>query len=167
MTSVHNIINKIEDSSEHGLKKIYDGPYIEDEPIISGQIKIPGSSSIMRFTDLFLPVIKRKFGNRDDLRVLEIGSGMGNAAYGAISTVKPIEYIASEPFVYLLPTLRCNLDRWGYEWPKGQVAAYDANYPANIKPESMDLVLSDSVLHHVLNWRESLDSLVQLLMMVA
>lgn len=113
MDLINNIINKIEDMSEHGLIKIYKGPYIKDEPIITGQIKVPGASSIIRFTDLFLPTIIRKFSNRDNLRVFEIGSGMGNATYGVINTIKPLKYIASEPFVCLLPTLRCNLDKWG------------------------------------------------------
>jgi len=145
-------------SAASGWEKIYDGPLIEGDPIIEGQIETPGKVSIDRFQKLYLPVIKRHFGD-ESLRVLELGAGLGNATYGTIESLHPDLHIASEPFVSLLSTLRSNLDSWGYEWPRGIVAAYDANQKINLMPKSVNLILGNSVLHHILHWKECLSDL--------
>ncbi|MCF6252841.1 MAG: methyltransferase domain-containing protein [Methylococcaceae bacterium] len=147
----------------HGWDKIYDGPLVDSSPIIEGQIETPGKNSINRFKQLYLPVIDRYFDDKANIRILEIGAGLGNATYGSIELLNPELHIASEPFTSLLGTLRNNMDSWGYEWPRGIVAAYDANYKINLMENSVNLVLGNSVLHHILHWEECLTDLSRIL----
>ena len=148
---------------EHGWDKIFDGPLPDTSPVIEGQIETPGQNSINRFKLLYLPVIDRYFDDKKSLRILELGAGLGNATYGSLELIKPALHIASEPFTSLLGTLRNNMDSWGYEWPRGIVAAYDANYKVNLMTNSVNLVLGNSVLHHILHWKECLSDLAGIL----
>jgi hypothetical protein len=139
-----------------GCVALYDEPLNRGQARIDGQITTPGPESVVTFSNLYMPAISEVFGEIGGLRIFEIGAGFGHATKGALSLLRPSVYVASEPFVELLPVLRSNMDAWGYAWPRGGAAAYDANHDPDLKPGSVDLILGNSVLHHVLHWERCL-----------
>jgi len=146
-----------------GWVKIYHDELLPDEPVIEGQIGQPGAESLHILRQRYLPII-RSFGlATEDLRVLELGAGFGRLTYAFIQELSPRYYIATEPFVSLLQVLRKNLDAWGYAWPKGIVAAYDANSPSTIRPGAVNLVVGNAVLHHILAYQQCLTHLTEIL----
>lgn len=148
---------------QSGCVSLHDGPNPESDPVIEGQIHAPTEQSLINFKIMYAPCLESLCATRTPLRVLEIGSGIGNCTYGFIHTYRPDLYIASEPFPSLIPILRKRLDDWGYSFPRGVAATFDANYQSVLPKETFNVVIGNSVLHHILNWREALDFSLALL----
>lgn len=158
---MQNLMKEI--SGEQPWVKLYDGPDMPGDPVVKGQIVKPTEASISAFQSTYRGVLDEFCEKSPSLRVLEIGAGMGNCSYGFIRTYTPDLYIATEPFTALLPTLRDNLDEWGYHFPRGVSAAFDGNYPSILPPKSVNVVIGNSVLHHVTNWQLLLDHTIDIL----
>ncbi len=156
---LHKLITEALESRifSDGCVRLHDGPRPESEPVIEGQIVPPTSTSIAHFRSLYAGLIETPETNNKGLRVLEIGAGMGNCTYGFLRSYEPSIYIASEPFETLVPTLRRNLDDWGYHYPHGIAASFDANFRSVIPKGTMNIVIGNSVLHHITKWRDCLD----------
>lgn len=164
MNSEEYIINALSDRQfQSGCVNLHNGPNPESEPVIEGQIKTPTEQSIRDFKVMYAPYLDSVCTPGKPLRVLEIGAGIGNCTYGFIKTYCPDLYVASEPFPSLVPILRKRLDEWGYSFPKGIAATYDANYQSVLPKETFTVVIGNSVLHHIVNWRDALDFSLTLL----
>ena len=136
--------------------KLYEGPDVEGTAVVEGQIVKPTETSVDNFRVYYEELLTPFCRGQRSVRVLEIGSGMGNCTYGFIQTYRPDYYVATEPFSDMLPTIRANLDEWGYVFPKGVSAAYDANYATNLPQGCVNVVIGNSVLHHITHWRRFL-----------
>jgi len=131
---------------------VTDGKLLDD-PSIIGQISAPSELSIGPVKEFYLPAIQDAGIELDDLRILEIGSGAGNIAYGFSKVAKPLVYVATDAYVQLLGVLRTNLDQCGLVEPVGWVAGLNADIEIALRPKKINIVIGHSVLHHVLDYR--------------
>ncbi|MEI6798891.1 MAG: class I SAM-dependent methyltransferase [Pseudomonadota bacterium] len=140
-----------------GCVRLHDGPDPETDPVIAGQIASPTKSSIDYFKIAYSPLLDSVCTPGKSVKVLEIGAGVGNCTFAFLNTYQPDFYIASEPFPSLIPTLRQRLDEWGYAFPRGVAATWDANFPSILPQQAFTVIVGNSVLHHITRWREALD----------
>lgn len=133
--------------------KLYDGPDVTGEAMVEGQIVKPTRQSVVNFQNYYGGLLDPFCAAHASIRVLEIGAGMGNCSYGFIETYAPEFYIATEPFYDMQPTIRSNLTEWGYPYPKGIAAVYDANYLSILPQGAVNVVIGNSVLYHITHWR--------------
>jgi SAM-dependent methyltransferase len=146
-----------------GCVRLHDGPDPQSDPVIAGQIATPSEHFVEYYNIAYAPLLDSVCKQNKHVKVLEIGAGIGNCTYGFIRTYQPEVYIASEPFPSLVPTLRARLDEWGYPFPRGIAATWDANYPPVLPKDTFTVVMGNSVLHHITRWREALDYSLALL----
>jgi 2-polyprenyl-3-methyl-5-hydroxy-6-metoxy-1,4-benzoquinol methylase len=125
---------------------------ILDDPFIVGEISTPSEFSVQLVKEFYLPTILESGIHLDNLKILEIGSGHGNIAYGFGKTTQPLLYLATDAYVQLLDVLRTNLDLCGLTEPVGWVAGLDADLEIALQPKIFNIVIGNSVLHHVLNY---------------
>jgi len=131
---------------------VTDGKLLDD-PSIIGQISTPSELSIGPVKEFYLPAIQDAGIKLDDLRILEIGSGVGNIAYGFSKVAKPLVYLATDAYVQLLDVLRTNLDQFGLTESVGWVAGLNADLEIALQPKKFNVVIGHSVLHHVLDYK--------------
>lgn len=161
---MHPYIDALNDRLfQDGCIRLHDGPIPDAAPVIEGQIVAPTDSNISNLRKYYGGILDPIHASGRPMRVLEIGAGMGNLSYGLIRSYDPEFYVASEPFETLVPVLRRNLDQWGYAYPRGVAATFDANYPAVLPAGSVNVIIGNSVLHHITKWRECLDNAFALL----
>jgi len=117
------------------------------------------------FRSHYRPIMDAAPLDRSELRVLELGAGLGRTTQAFVREYAPALYIASEPFSSLAVQLRQSLNAWDYRWPKGVAANYNANCAPLLRPGAVNVILGNSVLHHILDyecglehWREVLDT---------
>jgi ubiquinone/menaquinone biosynthesis C-methylase UbiE len=139
-------------SSQHKWFIVTDGKLLDD-PSIAGQISAPSELSIGPLKEFYIPAIQDAGIGLDNLRILEIGSGAGNIAYGFSKVTKPLVYLATDAYVQLLDVLRTNLDQYGLTEPVGWVAGLNADLEIALQPKKFNIVIGHSVLHHVLDYR--------------
>ena len=59
-------------------------------------------------------------------------------------------------FLSLTLLLRQNLNEWGYAWPRGIAANYNGNFKPLLNANAVNVVLGNSVLHHILEYETGL-----------
>jgi SAM-dependent methyltransferase len=124
-----------------------------DDPLIAGQIAAPSEKSIELVNEFYIPAIQDAGIEIGNLRILEIGSGTGNIAYGFGKISKPLVYVATDAYVQLMDVLRSNLDLWGLKEPIGWAAGLNADLNIALRPQIFNVVIGHSVLHHVLDYQ--------------
>ena len=149
---------------EQGWFNITIGDLPTTDPVIVGQMGEPGDPKSVEFTrQSYFDVVQNAGLDLENIRILELGAGLGRATFGLINVFNPMQIIVSEPFQSLLPQLRANLNYWGFPAPRGFVAAYDANHEVSIKKGKINLIIGNSVLHHIVHYRECLRRCAELL----
>lgn len=133
-----------------GWFKLTPGALPESPPHIEGQIADPvGRAGVSLVTTLFRPAIADAGVADDDIRVLELGAGLGALTYGVSQVFRPRLYIATDVFPELLVALGRGMHEWGMDPASSLVAAVDANRPIALKPGAVNVVQAKSFLHHV------------------
>jgi 2-polyprenyl-3-methyl-5-hydroxy-6-metoxy-1,4-benzoquinol methylase len=148
---------------DSGFVKIDTTEPLPDNPNFKGQIGDPSSRHLEIFRSLYSPVIDNSKLDKSALRVLEVGAGIGRCSRSFLTEYSPKLYIASEPFSSLATTLRANLNQWGYRWPSGVAALYNANNKSLLGGGSVNVVIGNSVLHHILEYEQALSHWCDLL----
>jgi SAM-dependent methyltransferase len=129
-------------------------------PDIENQISAPETAwSISFFRQFHQPMIQAAGINLDACRILELGAGFGQLAYGTLKTLRPERYIASDVFPQLISVLARNLNKWT-DVPVG-AALLDPQDPLLFKPGQFNVIQSHSVLHHVLDYRSAVRALYE------
>jgi ubiquinone/menaquinone biosynthesis C-methylase UbiE len=149
-------------STQHKWFIVTDGKLL-DNPSIAGQVFSPSEQSIEKVAEFYIPAIQDAGIHMDNLRILEIGSGAGNIAYGFSKIAKPLIYMATDAYVQLLDNLRANLDDWGLKEPVGWVAGLNADLEIALRPQKFNVVIGHSVLHHILDYRAFIQRINRLL----
>jgi len=129
-------------------------------PNVENQIGAPEEpSSISFFRQFHLPMIRAAGVEPEGCRILEIGAGFGQLAYGTLKTIRPELYVASDVFPQLVSVLAGNLPKW----TDSAVAAaiLDPQDPPLFKARLFNVIQSHSVLHHVLDYRSAVRALYE------
>jgi SAM-dependent methyltransferase len=134
--------------------KIPDG-----EPNVENQISEAENRWISEYFQQFhVPMIARAGVPDGDLRMLEIGGGFGQLAYGTLNNVQPQYYIATDVFPALVSIMAENFHKWSK--PNCASALLDPNDEnLYIKKNSFNVIQSHSVLHHILHYQEAVKRL--------
>lgn len=74
-----------------------------------------------------------------------------------IKEYQPDLIVATEPFPSLVDRLRAHLDDWGYSAPRGVAALYNGDAALKAPQNHFNLIIGNSVLHHVLDYDVSLE----------
>ncbi|CAB3732790.1 hypothetical protein LMG22037_05740 [Paraburkholderia phenoliruptrix] len=133
----------------------------DGEPDIQNQISEAENRWIIDYFQQFhLPMMVRAGLSLDDLRILEIGGGFGQLAYGTVNSVRPQYYVATDVFPTLVSTMTSNFKKWAI--PNCFSALLDPNEnELFLRPNSFNVIQSHSVLHHVLHYQSAVERLYQ------
>jgi SAM-dependent methyltransferase len=129
-------------------------------PDIDNQISAPETPwAISFFRQFHLPMIQAAGIRLDACRILELGAGFGQLAYGTLNVIHPDVYVASDVFTQLVSVLDGNLRKW----TNSPVAAaiLDPQDPLLFKSGFFNVIHSHSVLHHVLDYRTAVRALYE------
>ncbi|MGO9094515.1 MAG: class I SAM-dependent methyltransferase [Bryobacteraceae bacterium] len=127
------------------------------DPDVENQIGAPSPQSISSFRQFHLPMIRAAAIDPGSCRILEIGAGFGQLAYGTLKTIGAELYVATDVFPHLVSVLNANLPQWT-DSPAG-AAILDPQDPLLFKPGLFNVIQSHSVLHHVLDYRGAVRAL--------
>jgi SAM-dependent methyltransferase len=129
-------------------------------PDIENQIGAPEApSSIAFFRQFHLPMIRAAGVAPESCRILEIGSGFGQLAYGTLKAIRPELYVASDVFPRLISVLAENLPKWTDS--AAAAAILDPQDPLLFKARLFNVIQSHSVLHHLLDYRSAVRALYE------
>ncbi|SPA44874.1 class I SAM-dependent methyltransferase [Cupriavidus taiwanensis] len=128
----------------------------EAEPDVEHQISEAENDWIIRyFRQFHLPIFQSTGISLDDLRILEVGAGFGQLAYGTARNVCPKFYTATDIFPQLVSKLDENFKKW--EANNFVAALLDPNKDdIHIKDGAFNVIQSHSVLHHILRYEDAL-----------
>jgi len=144
--------------SDTGLPFLSNSHIPPGNPDIENQISSPEHPwNVSFFRQFHLPMIQSAGVDPAGCRILEIGSGFGQLAYGTLKTVKPDLYIATDVFPQLVSVLSDSLPKW--TTATTAAAFLDPQDPLLFKPQVFNVIQSHSVLHHVLDYRAAVRAL--------
>lgn len=135
----------------------------EGSPDVENQISEAENEWIKGyFRQFHIPMMSLAGISVDDLRILEVGGGFGQLAYGTFHSARPIFYIATDIFPQLATSMDEGFKKWGAK--NFAAALLDPNQePFLIHDGAFNVVQSHSVLHHILNYEEAVARLYKIL----
>lgn len=143
-----------------GMPSLSIGEIPLGEPDVEHQISTPESEWAIKFFKAFhAPMIQSASVDLTHCRILEIGAGFGQLAYGSLKTIEPDLYVATDVYPQLVSTLAENLPKWTSR-PAG-AAFLDPQGLLLFKPGAFNVIQSHSVLHHILDYRTAVRSLFE------
>ncbi len=153
------VADKIRFSGD-GLPCLSDSRIPPGQPNVENQISAPEHPwAVSFFKQFHVPMMQAAGVDPAGCRILELGAGFGQLAYGTLQSIKPELYIATDVFPQLVTELSANLRRWTAS--TAAAALLDPQDPLLLKRQVFNVIQSHSVLHHVLDYRGAVRALYE------